>query len=260
MGIWDTFANIGSAIGRGVGSVIESVGNYFGKDKIAGFGRSLKKACSNVRTNVQKVASTENHKKESAVRVERINNVFVEFYEDMSERAEEIEEACIDYSEEYFDNILNVLSKQSDEIKKGLNLNKLKRTRKRIRNAIDGFIQKDISQKISLDNSRCMKIMQIKDDEERGEAMQTYCEKVVERSIVKLDKKVQNILNKQNEEIEEFLLDYEEKRAFSLENMKEQLLEMENQEKEILVKNKKEVNFKQLRVIMYMDAITDELA
>lgn len=260
MGFWDTFTSIASAIGRGAGSIIESVGNYFGKEKIAGFGKSLKNACSNVRSNVKKVASTENHKKESAVRVERINNVFVEFYEDMSERAEEIEEACIDYSEEYFDNILNVLSKQSDDIKNGLNLDKLKRTRKKIRDAIDGFIQKDISQKVSLDNSKCMKIMQIKDDDERGEAMQVYCENVVERAIEKLDKKVQKILNKQNEEIEEFLLDYEEKRAFSLEKMKEQLLEMENQEKEILEKNQKEVNLKQLRVIMYMDAITDELA
>lgn len=260
MGFWDAVASIGRGIGRGAGSIIESVGNFFGKEKIADFGRSLKSACSNVRSNVQKVASTENHKKESAVRVERINDVFVRFYEDMQERAEEIEEACIDYSEEYFDNILNVLSKQSDEIRKGLNLNKLKRTRKKIRDAIDGFIQKDISKKVSLDNSKCMKIMQIKDDEKRGDAMQTYCENVVEKAIAKLDKKVQNILNKQNEEIEKFLMDYEEKRAFSLENMKEQLLEMENQEKEILEKNKKEVNFKQLKVIMYMDAIADELA
>lgn len=260
MGWWDLVTAGVKTVMRGAGSIMESVGNYFGSEKIAGFGKSLKNACSNVASNTKRVASTQNHKKESVDRVKRYNDVFVMFYEDMSEQAEEIEEACIDYSEEYFDNILNVLSKQSDEIKDGLNLNKLKRTRKKIRDAIDGFIQKDISQKVSLDNSKCMKIMQIKDDDERGEAMQEYCEKVVERAIEKLDKKVQKILNKQNEEIEEFLLDYEEKRAFSLENMKEQLLEMENQEKEILEKNQKEVNLKQLRVIMYMNAITDELA
>lgn len=230
MGLFDSVFEILKVAGRGLGGAIESVGSYFNSDRIKNFGKSVKNACSNVGKKVGNINATENHRIESVHKVTEINNILVEFSEDMNDRAKDIENTCIQYVEDYFDSILKLIDEQSTDIKEGINLTRLKRTRKKIHNAINGCIQYEIAEKISIDNMECMEILKIKSAEERSTRMEKYCAKVVKTSINKLDRKVQKILQKQNEEIADFLTEYEEQKEVNLKNLKKQLESLESDE------------------------------
>lgn len=227
MGFLDLVTSGVKALGRGIGSVIESAGILCGSDKIARFGSQVKNACSTVTQRIKEERVVEDTYRAPVQQVERVNNIFVEFYEDMEERAEEIEELCIEYVENYFEELTEILEKSGEGILKKQNFQKLSATKRKIRSDISGAIREDIATKISMDNMECKEILRMKNAEMRAERMEEYCELVVERAVNKLNNKVEKTLRKQSNEIIRFLEEYLEKRELELEKKVEQLEELE---------------------------------
>ena len=228
MGDWfDLFMRGVRAVGRALGSAAENVGSVLGMNSVSQFGSRLKEACSTVTQRIREETPVEDTYRASVQQVERVNNIFVDFYKDMEERAEEIEENCIKSVETYFEQLVVVLEENGKGILKKQNFAKLSSTKRKIRSEISGAIRDDIATKVSMDNAECKEILRIKDADVRAKRMEEYCQKVIEKAIDKLSRSVEKTLRKQNNEIIEFLEEYLEKRELELEKKVEQLNKLE---------------------------------
>ena len=215
------------SVGRAVGGVIASVGNTLGMQRIERFGNQLKESCSIVTKRIREEAPVENTYRAPVQQIERVNNIFVDFYNEMESRAEEIEEACIEYVESYFSGLVEILEESGKGILKKQNFTKLASTKRKIRSDISGAIRDEIATKISMDNYECKEILRIRDADTRAEEMEEYCQEVVGKAVEKLSRKVEKTLRKQNNEIISFLEEYLEKRELELSKKVEQLEKME---------------------------------
>lgn len=227
MGFFDFLMDCAKAIGRGVGGAIASAGSALGMYRVEQFGNQLKSSCSTVTRKIKEEAPVENIYRAPVQQVERVNNIFADFYSEMESKAEEIEESCIAYVESYFEELVNVLEESGKGILKKQNFTKLASTKRKIRSDISGAIGNEIATKISMDNYECKEILRMKDADARAEKMEEYCQEVVEKAVDKLNRKVEKTLRKQNDEIIGFLEEYVEKRELELEKKVEQLEEME---------------------------------
>lgn len=226
--LFDLFTSAVKAIGRGVGGVIASAGNALGMQGVERFGNQLKSSCSTVTKRIREEAPVENTYRAPVQQVERVNNIFVDFYDEMESRAEEIEESCIEYVESYFEELVGILEESGKGILKKQNFTKLASTKRKIRSDISGAIRDEIASKISMDNYECKEILRIRDADTRAEEMDEYCQNVVEKAVDKLNRKVEKTLRKQNNEIISFLEEYLEKRELELAKKVEQLEELES--------------------------------
>lgn len=223
-GFFETIGNALRAVGRGIGGMIQSAGQYFGSERVEKFGRNLSNACSNINRKVKEIGPVKQEfRTESVARIERIADILVEFSEDMEERAKEIENQCIAYVEDYFDSLMEVIKSNGHGYVDERAIKRMELSKRKIYTDIDGAITYKVAQKVSVDNEKCVNILKIADSNRRAREMSNFCENVVRSAVRSLSKKVNKALEKQNKELIDLLTATADTKEIELECLMEQL-------------------------------------
>lgn len=112
--------------------------------------------------------------------IERITEIFYDFKEQTQQRLSEIEKAIKEEVEFYLDEIKWTLEENQEITEKyRIRVGRIKRRIDCILPHLEGVIEQEISQKISLDNSECRDIMKMIPGQKKEIALQDFINSVV---------------------------------------------------------------------------------
>lgn len=191
------FKSIGRAIGRGV----EKVGNFFGSSGISNFGRSIQNACS------ERISHESSYDKRSSSihTTERLVDTLSAFSSGHLSKAEWIEKRCIAVVEDYYDDIIKLLEDAPSENVGKTGLWRLKNARTKISQNITGGIKEPLAKRMSIDDTECCQILKMDAGEQKRNAMESFCQKVIRESLNNISKKVRSSLEEQLEDVGDYL-------------------------------------------------------
>lgn len=204
------------SIGRAFRKCVETVGDFFGSEKISNAGRRIQEACS------EKIASEKSYDKTEAniYTTDRLNEILVSFSEGYFQQATTIENSAIKYVEEYYSQLISEVVKILKAVPNTSNLNALKNGKKRISNVIIGSIKNPLAKRMSIDDSECLSILKMDSGFEKKEAMTKFSSKVINEAIENLIQNVRNVLKDQTDDIEDYLCNISESQEKDLKNLK----------------------------------------
>lgn len=189
------------AIGRGIGRLIENVGDLVGSEKISDFGRNIQDACA------ERVAEEKSYDKKEAniYTTDRLNEILVSFSEGYFQQATAIEKNCIRLVEDYYDKLIEIIENAPSSTHNAANLRALKSGKGRISKTINGGIKDPLSKRMSLDDSECLSILKMDSGGEKKQAMTRFTQKVIKEALNNLSQNVRTALNEQSEDIQDYL-------------------------------------------------------
>lgn len=195
-------------IGRAFGSCVEKVGDFLGSERVSRWGRNIQDACA------ERVGSENSYSKETAdiSSTERLNEILVSFSTGYHQQACSIENSCIQYVENYYDNLIQALLSASKSSSIRLNINTLKRGRDKIKMSIQGSICNPLARKMSLDDRECLNILKMDAGQEKTKAMSAFSQKIIREALQNLTSTVRTSMNEQLSDVEEYLRDISEER------------------------------------------------
>ena len=205
------------AIGRWVGSGIEKVGDFFGSEKIANFGRRVQEACA------ERVASEKPYDKNEAniYTTDRLNEILVSFSEGYFQQATGIEKTCIRLVEDYYDRLIGIIESAPSSAHSAANLRALKSGKSRIAKTITGGIKDPLAKRMSLDDAECLRILKMDAGSDKKMAMTRFTRKVIKEALDNLSKNVRISLNDQTEDIRDYLSGISEEQERAMQALKE---------------------------------------
>ena len=208
-------------LGRGLGKAVEGWGKIVGSKKIQTVGRKIYEVCSDKVAG--DVADEEEYYKESSNihSTERLSNILVSFSEDYREYAEEVEDDCVKAVEEYYDQLIEIIENAPSSSNSEANLRELKKGKRKISRTIKGGITVPLSKRMSLDDSECLRILEMSSGSEKKKAMKKFAKKVMKEALKNLSKNVRTALNEQGEDIEEYLFGIVEEQEKAAKELKE---------------------------------------
>jgi len=163
-----------------------------------------------------------------ALSIEKTHLLLRSYSEKIGETAEEIEDKCTKYVEDYFDELTKLVEQgKSEPVKKGIGMKRLLGTKRNIRRKIRGSITGAVSKKMSFDDAECLRIIAMKPGTEKEEGMRFFCNKIIKEANEELANNIEEALEEQFDEINQFLESYAEEKELALQNMIQDLSEME---------------------------------
>jgi len=204
---------IGSAIGRGV----EKVGDFIGIEMLSEAGRDIQVACA------EKISEERSYDKKEAniYTTDRLNEILVAFSEGYCQQATTIEKNCIRLVEDYYDKLIEIIENVPSSAQNAANLRALKASKGGISKKINGGIKGPLSKRMSLDDSECLSILKMDSGSEKEQAMTRFTKKVIGEALNNLSKNVRIALNKQSEDIEDYLGCIAEEQEKAMQALKE---------------------------------------
>ncbi|MCI8582846.1 MAG: hypothetical protein HFH13_06925 [Dorea sp.] len=148
----------------------------------------------------------------SAEDVENIINIFSDYKRKVHEKTTEIENILEKELEAYREELRITLEDKSEAIKKyGIRPERLEKEIHRLGRDIHGSIDKEISRKISLDDSECRKIMRMIPGEQKEEKFAAFFRDAIKTALDCACEEFQNILKDFYHETEEDILEVVER-------------------------------------------------
>ena len=239
------FKWLGKKIGEKIGEGAEYIGKKTGWVDLEIWGSSLKNACTET---AKSTGATSSYQKETASvnQTVKINEILSNFSLSLNERAEKIEDECIKDTEKYFDDMLENIKKYKGDNKE-LNIRRIKRTLRELREDIRDSLKNHLAVRVSIDDKECLRILKMDQGSAKENEMKNYGNKVIKEGLAKLSEKVEDVISEQNGEIEEFFESILEQREKEYNDMKKQLDSMSDAvNKEDFDKEKTQLNPKLL--------------
>lgn len=223
------FGGFFKALGRGIGKVIEKVGDAVNSDTLWSIGYEIQDACA------KDISNEKSYDKSNAniYSTERLNEILTSFSSGFYKQANSLEKSCIREVEKYYEVIIKELETSADEVKKSSSLKRLKNAKSQIKTKIDGAIKNPLAKRMSLDDAECLNILKMDAGNEKQKAMTNFSQKIINEAVDNLAKMVRDSLKEQVEEIEDYLTDLCEER-------KNHVVIAKKQYDEMLSKNLKE--------------------
>lgn len=151
---------------------------------------------------------------------ERLNIMLKEFTEKYMKNAVEIENACIEAVEEYYERLVPIFERSQSIGYSRASIRRMKNNRLKIQNSIKDSIRQPLLKRMSLDDRECLSILEMKSGEKKKAAMKCFTQKVIKEALDNLADTVSEILNMQINDLEEGLQEIAEKREIEYANLK----------------------------------------
>lgn len=205
------------AIGRGIGRVVEKVGDFIGSEWLSDTGLSIQEACA------ERIASEKSYNKREAniYTTDRLNDILISFSEDYLQKATLIEQNCVKLVEEYYDRLIGLIEDAPGGTHSISNLKALKNGKRRIANTITGGIKEPLAKRMSLDDSECLKILKMDSGDDKKRSMTNFTKKVIREALNNLAKNVRVSLNDQTGDIQDYLSGMSEEQEKAMQALKE---------------------------------------
>ena len=196
------FKNSCRAVGRVVGSVIETTGRVLKSETIEKIGRGIKDACTDVSRDTGK---TDRYDKERArlEETKRINMILTEFSLNLENKADEIEKTAIEESKVYFEQLIKELNNSKSDT--GINVSRIERTMSRVEREIKGNLKTYISKRVSIDDSECLEILKLEAGYKKENEMKKFSEKILQQGLNNLVKDIKDVIKEQNDIVTEVI-------------------------------------------------------
>lgn len=196
------FKNSCRAVGRFVGSVIETTGKVLDLETMKKIGRRIKDACTDVSRDTGK---TDRYDKERArlEETKRINMILTEFSLNLENKADEIEKTAIEESKVYFEQLIKELNNSKSDT--GINVSRIERTMSRVEREIKGNLKTYISKRVSIDDSECLEILKLEAGYKKENEMKKFSEKILQQGLNNLVKDIKDVIKEQNDIVTEVI-------------------------------------------------------
>lgn len=190
------------AVGRFVGSAVETTGRVFGSETIENIGRGIKDACTDVSRDTGK---TDRYDKERArlEETKRINMILTEFSLSLENKADEIEKKAIEESKVYFEQLIKELNNSKSDT--GINVSRIERTMSRVEREIKGNLKTYISKRVSIDDSECLEILRLEAGYKKENEMKKFSEKILQQGLNNLVKDIKDVIKEQSDIVTEVI-------------------------------------------------------
>ncbi|MEG0835724.1 MAG: hypothetical protein RR413_09810 [Christensenellaceae bacterium] len=212
------FRRVGRAIGRGV----EWAGKVMNSKTLQVFGKGIQKVCAET---AKETGNTREYNSETASfeDTQHIAKILADFHDMLEPQAKELEQECREVIDSYFSELIRSLSMliENKRVDK-----KLRNRQKTIIGSISNVFGIVLSQRVSLADNECKRILEMPQGVKKEEAMSAFGEKVIEEGKSQLCKNVKTSIAELNEEISEELDGIVEKQALLVRTIGTQLDEI----------------------------------
>lgn len=137
----------------------------------------------------------------------RINNALTDFRLQSETHSDSLENRIIKSAREGLDQFLDMLKKQNQKTfagrKLNLNISAIERDNREAEDMIHGFIKKRILKQVSLDNQKCLEILQMEKGKKKEKAMNDFLKEVTSTAITEISKELQKVIRRQSENVED---------------------------------------------------------
>ncbi|MCU7209805.1 hypothetical protein NEH72_08105 [Turicibacter sp. 1E2] len=257
MGFWSACKSFAKKVGRTIGSGIETVGRVIKSETVENMGRKLRDMCTEVDKLSQEVSELSSYIKESARLSEtiRINESLSNFSLNLQKQADELEELSLKESKIYFEYLIEQLRETNGSNGVKINLNKMKREFLKIERNIRGSFKVHLAKRISLDDTECLRILQLEEGLEKKQRMECLGNKVLLEAREQLCDNIRECILEQQEYIEDQVIDKLEEVICSLKELNDKVLEFEK----IKVNNEDKIELEKAKCISKIEIINDVL-
>lgn len=181
MGFWSSVGSfVSSAVSTVAKTVVSAVVSTV-KDLLTG--------------SAEKVGSTSSYSSNTSSVAETINvgEILTSFGMKVRDQTDVIEEKTLDAVESYFDELQDLVSGKIDN-------NILRSSVRETKKEVKGILKQYIAQKVSLDNTECLAVLEMKPGQEKTMSMAVFQKKIINEAIDELDRKLTKAIRK-NEKI-----------------------------------------------------------
>ena len=205
-------------VGRSIGRAVEGFGEITGIDFIENAGRSIQDFCA------ERISKETSYDSQAAdlYSTKRLTEILVSFSDGYLDYAEKIEEACIQEVENCYDDFIQLLEQAMEEGANRAGLKRLKSAKTRIRRTIKGSVRTPLARRMSLDDTECLRILEMDSGTEKKDAMKKFTQKVIDEALKNTADQVKFSLEEQLEDIEDYLTGIQEEQQKGLKALKEQ--------------------------------------
>lgn len=180
-------------------------------DKIGGDGNTINKIIKGINIlrkifgkQSKEVGKTDSVNDNSSLEnIDRITKIFSDFKEQVREKLLETERTIGYEIDFYVEELHDILQENSNEVNKyGIRIKRIEREIDKVTLKTKGMIDKEISKKISLDNSQCKEIVKMIPGAKKEEAMSLFMNESVKGSIEVACREMRFILEEIYEDVE----------------------------------------------------------
>ncbi len=178
--------------------------------RIPGIGRAFRNDSASTSRTVSKM---ESYDAETADLLEtvKIQQALTEFRVKSEKRCDSLEESVLRESREYIDDLVDFLKSINEKRYAGkklhLNIERIERSNRETEDIIRGYIKKNISKRVSLDDEECVKVLRMDSGEKKEQAMMDFLNNIIADSMKGLTKEINKSLQKQIQNIEDQIED-----------------------------------------------------
>lgn len=164
---------------------------------------------SSVDRTAVRTAVTDSYNKETAriSETQNINRVLSDFSFELQEKSDEIENKALNDSQVYFNELFEFMQDVSTNNNVKFNINKIKREINKINRDIKGSFKHYLAKRVSIDDSECLRILELDAGNSKENAMKKFGDKVIkeasEELCSKIKKAIQDLQIEITEEIRE---------------------------------------------------------
>lgn len=243
MGLFSFLGDCVKAVGRGVGKVVEKVGEITGIEKIEHAGRAIQDACQKTS---KRVGESKEYDQDTATvdDTARIADILSGFSAGLREEGKQIEETARKNVEDYFDQLYTAMNAALGRKKavKSLMLQK-----QIVLGSISGSFNDVLARRVSLSDAECLTILKLPKGADKKEKMNKFGKKVINEGVEKLCNNVKKSVEVIRNETEAELNDIVQEQQRLLEEFARQIQEvtqkrqsdMEGQESSLLFPSQK---------------------
>lgn len=178
--------------------------------------------------------------------IDRLYQIFTDFKEQVHIKTLDIENAVLQEVNFYVEELHDILFENSDKVDKyKIKIKKIEKQIDKISSRVKGVIDNELSKKISLDNSECKEIVKMIPGSKKEEAMKSFFNKSVEKSLEVCCLEIHS-------KLEEIYQDVEEEIMSGVESIQKQNEFLKEKFNSINKDNYEETKYKQLSDAYYL--------
>lgn len=138
--------------------------------------------------------------------VEDISKTIRKYYKLHETKAETAESALKNGVNEFFSDLISRL-KERDDLAESFGIEQIQKKKRNLCNDIDGTIVYELATRLSIDDSECRKILDMKPGNEKDRTINKFAERVIGDAKTKLANKISRAMNEVTNDITIFLQD-----------------------------------------------------
>lgn len=166
----------------------------------------------------------------SLTSIEEMNELLMSYAKEYKRHAERCESECVEMTDQYFADLLGKI-KKNKELQDKIGLRNLENAHHSLHKEIHRSMLGVVEKRLSLDDRECKKIIALPASDSKKFKITNFCKKVMQEANDNLSNKVEGVLKRQSEELNQFLQCCTEEKEQSLRNRKQ---EFENLEKNLM--------------------------